>query len=290
MKTRFASWGLFCASLLLSACTALPPATEEPDSLAGEVCDVTRQRLASAQPETPATQALATRIDTNCEQLGRAYAEALRDAALAGEASPAPPLRSPQDPDDIVRRGERIRAVLWTNGNTVERFYSGETGSTPSGKPVVWVSLAPELRQWCSSLDWSPSTPERLAAGYQRISQRLGLPPYSLNNRVVALWVKPDRLLRPCADPGTEEDSCSSDFPASIDVPDLNREAYAAWFADNVGYAYSAGGAPWTRYGWTYDWADDTEDAPYGITEFMLAPDTDYEIAGRYKAEDYCTM
>ncbi len=290
MKTRFASPGLLCASLLLSACTALPPATEEPDSLAAEVCDVTRQRLDSAQPKTPETQALATRIEANCEQLGQTYAQALRDSALAGKESPAPALRSPHDPDDVVQQGGRIRVLLWTNRETAKRFYSGHQGSTPAGKPVVWVTLAPELREWCSSLDWNGSTPEQRAAGYQRISQRLGLPPYSLNDRFVSLWVKPDRLLRPCADPSTEGDACSPDFPASIEIPDLTREAYAAWFADNVGYAYSPGGAPWTRYGWTYDWAADTDAPPYGISEFMLAPDTDYEIAGRHKPEDYCTM
>ncbi|EPC00386.1 hypothetical protein L861_14020 [Litchfieldella anticariensis FP35 = DSM 16096] len=290
MNHRIAVSGAFIAPLLLSACAGFPPAVEEPDPLAAEVCHITRQRLAEAQPGTPETEALATRIESNCEALGQDYATALRTSALRGATASVADLRSPHDPGSVVRQGDKVRVTLWTNQDTVERFYSGQTGTTPPDKPVVWVTLAPEMQQWCSGLDWAGASPEERAADYQRISQRLGLPPYSLNDRFVSLWVDPERLMRPCADPGTEDNTCSATMPDTIEVPDLTREAYTAWFSNNVGYAYSAGGAPWTRYGWTYDWATDAGDPPYGVSEFMLAPSTDYKIDARHKAEDYCTM
>jgi hypothetical protein len=290
MPSRFAQT-LLLAALLLAACAG--PQTAE-DQLAAEACAVTRERLATAQPGTPETAALAARIARNCETLGRDYAEALRASALAGAATPIPDLRSPQDPTErLVERVDgttrQIQVVYWTDQPTVERYYAGKGGTTPPGRPVVWVTLAPELQEWCARLDWSDPAPEARAARYQRISQRLGLPPYALNDRFVLLWVEPSRLLRPCADPDLDRDACDAALPDSIEVPDLTREAYAAWFIGNVGNSYAASGTPWTRYGWTYDWAADAQQPPYGATEFMLAPDTDYAIEAVRPAATYCT-
>lgn len=175
MNHRFAiSWALI-VPLLLSACAGLPPATEQPGSLATEVCDVTRQRLAAAQPGTPETEALAIRIETDCERLGQDYATALRDSALRGATASVPDLRSPHDPGSVVRQGDKVRVALWTNQDTAEQYYAGNTGTTPPDKPVVWVTLAPEIQQWCSGLDWSGAPPGELAADYQRISHHSGL-------------------------------------------------------------------------------------------------------------------
>jgi hypothetical protein len=292
MRRRVAEASLLAALLLLAACASVPQAVEDP--LAAEACDVTRQRLAAAEPGTPETAALAGRIAGSCETLGRDYAQALRASALAGAATPIPILRSPEDPAGrLVERTDgatrQIQVVLWADQRTVEHYYARESGTTPPDRPVVWVTLAPELQEWCASLDWSDPAPEAQAAGYQRISQRLGLPPYALNDRFVLLWVEPERLLRPCADPDPARDACGAAFPDSIEVPDLTSEAYAAWFAGNVGNAYAPSGAPWTRYGWTYDWAADAQQPPYGASEFMLAPGTDYAIEAVRRAAAYCT-
>ncbi|MFG6138519.1 hypothetical protein [Halomonas sp. B23F22_10] len=291
MKRSFAIVGLTALPLWSVAYAEMPSSDAQDDPLAAEVCDVTRQRLSEAQPETSGGKALAASITAECESLGRDYADALRGAAVTDDdREPEPVLRTPHDAEEVVNRGDQIRVAMWTNRTTAERFYSEASGTTPPERPVVWVTLAPELRQWCSRLDWSSDDPSHRAAGYQRISQHLGLPPYALNDRFVTLWVEPERLLRPCADPGTEGHACRAEFPEDLSVPDLTRESYAAWFADNVGNAYSAEGAPWTREGWTYDWGVEEGESPHGVSEFMLAPRTDYEIAGRYKAEDYCTL
>jgi hypothetical protein len=292
MPSRIAGAALLAALLLLAACAGVPQTAEDP--LAAEACAVTRQRLATAQPGTPETAALAARIVRDCEPLGRDYAQALRASALAGAATPIASLRSPDDPTErLVERLDgttrQIQVVLWADQRTVERFYAAEGGTTPLGRPVVWVTLAPELQEWCARLDWSDPAPEAQAARYQRISQRLGLPPYALNDRFVLLWVEPSRLLRPCADPSPADDACGAALPDSIEVPDLTRDAYAAWFAGNVGSSYAARGAPWTRYGWTYDWAADAAEPPYGASEFMLAPGTDYAIEAVQPAAAYCT-
>lgn len=290
-RRRFA---VALALLLPLAACATPPGTAEPDPLAAEACAVLRDRLAQAQPATPATAALAERLQVDCVPLGRAYAEALRRSALAGAATPVPTLRGPTEPaEQLVERLDgatrQLQVALWADQGTVERFYSGSGGTTPPGRPVVWVTLVPELQEWCSSLDWSDPSPAARGAGYQRISQRLGLPPSTLNDRFVLLWIEPERLLRPCADPDPGRLSCGPGFPEAIEVPDLEREAYAAWFANQAGSAYAATGAPWTRYGWTYDWGPGAGDPPYGASEFMLAPSTAYGIERTELAEDYCT-
>jgi hypothetical protein len=162
MQSRVAEAWLL-AALLLAACAGLPQTVEDP--LAAEACDVTRERLAAAQPGTPEAAALAARIASDCETLGRDYAEALRASALAGAVTPIPDLRSPQDPAErLVERLDgatrQVQVVLWTDQRTVERFYAGEGGTTPPGRPVVWVTLAPELQEWCATLDWSDPAPE----------------------------------------------------------------------------------------------------------------------------------
>lgn len=263
--------------LALGGCVATPTVPTADDPLAARVCQTTRDRLAQASPATPQTAALAARLETECDALGRDYAAALREAAVIGAVADIPPLRRPPAEAAVTD------AVLWADAATVERFYGGDGGTTPAGRPVVWVTLAPELRDWCRTLDWSEP-----ASAYQRVSQRLGLPPWALNDRFVLLSVAPDRLLRPCADPDPGQTACGPAVAETVAVPDLTRDAYTAWFAANVGGAYRPEGAPWTRYGWTYDWGADAATPPYGASEFLLAPATGYRIDGVVVAEEYC--
>ena len=105
MQGRVAEASSLAALLLLAACAGVPQTVEDP--LAAEACDITRQRIAAAQPGTPETAALAARIVSNCETLGRDYAQALRASALAGAATPIAPCAA-----------HRTRPGAWWNGWT----------------------------------------------------------------------------------------------------------------------------------------------------------------------------
>ena len=51
---------------------------------------------------------------------------------------------------------------------------------------------------------------------------------------------------------------------------------YRTWFSNNFAKSYSVSGAPWTRLGYTYDWAPANDTAnphkPKGVSEFILKP------------------
>ena len=54
----------------------------------------------------------------------------------------------------------------------------------------------------------------------------------------------------------------SNSFDENVD------EDFKSWFDDNTLWSYFYGEYPWTRLGYTYDWADN--DTEYGMTEFIV--------------------
>ena len=54
----------------------------------------------------------------------------------------------------------------------------------------------------------------------------------------------------------------SSSFDENID------KEFKEWFDGNIIGSYFEGAYPWTRLGYTYDWADN--DTEYGLTEFLV--------------------
>ena len=50
---------------------------------------------------------------------------------------------------------------------------------------------------------------------------------------------------------------------------------FRAWFEENEAASYGADGYPWTRLGYTYDWADNGTE--YGLTEFLVPSGTEVE-------------
>jgi hypothetical protein len=97
-----------------------------------------------------------------------------------------------------------------------------------------------------------------------RISQLLGLPPANTNNYIVELWVKPTDLYRPAADPEIDDKTAGLFLPANAD-PD-----YAQWFNQNIYNSYFGQWThyPWTRLGYTYDWADPAREV--GVSEYCI--------------------
>ena len=57
---------------------------------------------------------------------------------------------------------------------------------------------------------------------------------------------------------------------------DVNEE-YKAWFDDNIISSYFDGAYPWTRLGYTYDWADNGQE--YGLSEFIVKKDSNIKVA-----------
>jgi hypothetical protein len=177
--------------------------------------------------------------------------------------------------------GREVLAVAVMTADTYGKYYASGAGTTPSSKPVLWVTLAPQLRDWCRHL--RRALREDAARLRKRVVQRLGLSPTTPYDRVVELWVDPAKVFRPCPDPAPGDDHCELQMKGAPQVEGIAD--YPSFFASLYVGAYGIEGAPWTRLGYTYDWGGGKE---FGESEYMLTTSTHYEVASAGSVSDYC--
>ena len=67
---------------------------------------------------------------------------------------------------------------------------------------------------------------------------------------------------------------------------DINDDDwYAKWFNDNILWSYFDSAYPWTRLGYTYDWADNGKE--YGLTEFLIIPNSEALVEFTLTTEEF---
>ena len=96
---------------------------------------------------------------------------------------------------------------------------------------------------------------------------------------MTALWVNISDVIRP---------AYQSDVTKQVDVSDLSGESlgeYEQWFTDNIIFSYFTSDYPWTRLGYTYDWAGNSDE--YGMTEFLVISGAEAKIEFTMKTEDF---
>lgn len=213
------------------------------------------------------------------EYLEQLYIMALEDARTA-EADEVSTHLTPIVPtnDSLYWEGEgedsRVLVVAWTDWagyyDLLDDDYT--TGSTR----YTWVTAVPEVEAFCEreQLDRIEVT--------LRLEQLLGLPPFNEKTIFVEFWVHPHDLFRPTPDNEITDTTAGLTFPEDAD-PD-----YVAWFEGlrSESYSVSTNGHPWTRLGYTYDWAN--PHAPYGLSEFVIKPNSDVIVHTVTPTADYC--
>jgi hypothetical protein len=114
-----------------------------------------------------------------------------------------------------------------------------------------------------------------------RLNQLLGLPPENTNNYIVELWVKPGDLFRPAADMEIDDSKAGPYFPANTD------KVYMNWFNQNIYNSYFSSWThyPWTRLGYTYDWAESAPEV--GISEYCIKTNSLIFVQKLYPALKY---
>ena len=219
------------------------------------------------------------------------YIEAISDAAVPTPAKIDDRL-VPIRRDNTALRWEteaadsRVKVVSWMSESAFQRFYSqpeelpADKTAPPNWGTVMWVTAVPQVQDFCRSL----GTRDTVAIT-SRLLQLFGLPPTGQNARFVEMWVSPKDMLRPCPDREVDDSRCEVDTASDVDD-------YRTWFTGNYAKSYNASGFPWTRLGYTYDWAPADDKAnpnkPKGACEFILRPGTPYTITGRYTTAEYC--
>ncbi|MEI6048649.1 MAG: hypothetical protein WCS03_07090 [Bacteroidota bacterium] len=163
--------------------------------------------------------------------------------------------------------------VLVGNFNKYPDSYSDTSVINSWG--MIWVFI-PE--QYISRMK---STLNQQSDTLLRMSQLLGLPPGNNNNYIVELWVKPEDLFRPSADPEIDDKTAGQYLPANASAD------YVKWFNQNIYDSYFGIGThyPWTRLGYTYDWAKTGSEV--GVSEFCIKTNSLVYVEKLYVALKY---
>ena len=162
-------------------------------------------------------------------------------------------------------------AVYDQDGRILLYTFHKYPDSYPDGADVklewgnVWTFTGGELEEWYQK------NKENVTDWQTRTKELLGLRPDNESDYFTAMWAKPEDVFRPAyvSDIGTIE--MTDAFSDEVD------EDYKEWFDSNIISSYFDGKYPWTRLGYTYDWADNGSE--YGLSEFIIKKDSDVKVA-----------
>jgi hypothetical protein len=221
--------------------------------------------------ETPIETDSSTSDHGDDEALQALYQNAIEDAIFAQEDEIATDLiaLTPEDPR-LTWQGEgaqaRVLMVTWTS--YPGSYLAGSTTTNDWGD--LWVTASPELKDYLSAEE----TFEPL-----RIAQLLGLPPETSHSHFAQLWVSPNDLFRPCPDREITDSVCDLEFPSNPD------NWYVSWFERNLHESYFPPAYPWTRLGYTYDWAPETN--ARGLSEFVVRQGSSFVVESVSTTAEY---
>ena len=155
----------------------------------------------------------------------------------------------------------RVLVVSWMKQSSTQYWPVGKTFKTSNNQAYMsWITTVPEMVNFLKKSHYPDQTSLHL-----RIAQMLGMPPDTQNDFFVEFWVYPDNLFRPTPDPEITDHEADLYFPATI------SQKHKSWFLNEIKNKYdtsSTSAFPWTRLGYTYDWANPLH--PIGFSEFVV--------------------
>lgn len=263
------------AFVLLSAaaCADLPPAQPPPCPPAGPpAASATSAPPLATAPPTP------TVAPEPPPPAPMTFADAVKDAATAApeEISTSLVPILPTTPRLVWREKDKKKTVLmvtWTS----YKGYDDQAGKTQPLGRETWVTPAPFVADFCKG---KAAEPAALSA---RLEQLLGLPPNNGKDRFVEIWVEPKDMFRPCADPEITDRECQTDFPQPSSMVTVSA-AHVKWFEDLKSKSYGENGYPWTRLGYTYDWAGPR----IGMSEYVIKKGAEITVERAVGNTEYC--
>lgn len=180
------------------------------------------------------------------------YQSAVRDAAFADEDEILP-LVSLTPEDKMTTWDSEGRVLLCTWHNYPDSYPEGEDVIIEWG--YVWMFTDKEIASYKDEL-------KKCGDPETRLKQLIGLPPDCDYSTVTGFWVSPENVIRPAYRTDTASGEMTTSFDENVDAD------FKEWFDGNIIDSYFDDFYPWTRLGYTYDWADN--DTEYGLTEFLV--------------------
>jgi hypothetical protein len=155
----------------------------------------------------------------------------------------------------------RLLVVSWMKQGSTQYWPVGKPFKTSNNQAYMsWITTVPEMVDFLKKNHFTDQPSLHL-----RIAQMLGMPPDSQNDCFVEFWVYPENLFRPTPDPEI------TDHEADLYFPSTASQKHKAWFLNEISIKYdttSTSAFPWTRLGYTYDWANPGQ--PVGFSEFVV--------------------
>ena len=216
--------------------------------------------------------------EPNHVELKAVYNAAIEDARIAEPHEINKNLVAvvPSNPALIWQKKERqnpyVLVATWTDYDG----YASKVGQEMTLAIDIWVTAVPEMKDFCKELD------DNLTV---RLEQVLGLPPNSGYGKVVEIWVQPQDLFRPSADPEISDSQAEIDFRIANKFMNISEE-YLDWFNKQKKDSYKPDGYPWTRLGYTYDWGNPKEHV--GLSEFIISKGSRVHIHSLASTAEYC--
>ncbi|MFH1159394.1 MAG: hypothetical protein V1733_00395 [bacterium] len=172
----------------------------------------------------------------------------------------------------------RLLVVSWMKQSLTQYWPVGKTFRTSNNQAYMsWITTPPEMLDFLKKNTFPDTSSLHL-----RVAQVLGMPPDSKNNYFVEFWVYPENLFRPTPDPEITDHEADLYFPASV------SQKHKTWFLNELQNKYdttSPNAFPWTRLGYTYDWAVPLH--PIGLSEFMADTSSLVTVKQIYTSWEY---
>lgn len=225
---------------------------------------------ASTQPSA-SIQPVQTTEPATAKTNEELYAMAVKDATIA-EEDEIKPLVSLTKQDSLVTWDDQGRVLLCTWHSYPDSYPEGETVTANWG--YIWTFTDKEMASHAEELKGSEDAKMRLR-------QLISIDPNKNHSTVTGLWVDPSDVIRPAYQSDATNGNMTVAFPEGEEVD----ESFKTWFDQNILSSYYYGSYPWTRLGYTYDWADNGKE--YGLTEFLIKKNAEMEVAFTDTTEEF---
>lgn len=194
------------------------------------------------------------------EKLNELYNNAIQDSVFA-EESEIQPLVALTKEDKLVSWDKEGRVLLCTWHNYPDSYPEGEKVTIAWGP--VWTFTDKEITSYKD--EFTKAQDKEM-----RFRQLIAFAPDSEHSTVTGFWVDPKDVKRPAYQSDPTDETMQITLEENVD------EAFKAWFDENILNSYFYGAYPWTRLGYTYDWADNGKE--YGLTEFIVNQGAEVEV------------
>lgn len=200
------------------------------------------------------------------------YNDSVKDAAIADEDEILPLVTLEAGAENVTWDEDGGRVMLCTWHNYPDSYPDGENVTLEWGE--VWTFTPDEMKAKLKEEKLSdPDLDMQL-----RFSQLLGMPPDDPKSTFTAFWANVEDIKRPAAQSDPANGSMTT-------VPEFTDEDFKEWYNGNILWSYFDSAYPWTRLGYTYDWADNGSE--YGLTEFLVMPGSQVEVISTQTTQEF---